>query len=254
MKIAPSLFDKIVLAGSIIILLAVGFFVFAENIFADLVTADQSLTWYLVRASGISAYILVTGCTVWGILLSTKVIRDWSPGPLSILIHSTTAWLSVAFMLIHMVLLLFDKFFKYQVYDLLIPFIGPYRPFAVGLGVIAFWIILVVNVSLTVNRKLAHYRITLLNYGVYLSFVLATVHSYLAGTDAIYPGFQLMLVANMAVVLIALGFRLGKSNALEKPAPARERPARTAKTVRTPASEFTDDAEPEFLEPDKTTD
>ena len=63
------------------------------------------------------------------------MVKDWSPGVVSMLMHSTLSWLAVVIELGHGLLLLVDQYFRYNVADVFIPFVGPYRPLAVGLGV-----------------------------------------------------------------------------------------------------------------------
>src|SRR5260221_11243387 len=103
-------------------------------------------SWYLVRSAGMVAYALLAASMLWGLFLSSHVLKNWSPGPLTLVLHAATSWLAVVLSLAHALLLLFDKYYTYRIQDVLIPFVGPYRPFAVGLGVLAFWLMLVITI------------------------------------------------------------------------------------------------------------
>src|SRR5439155_20015438 len=112
---------------------------------------DTKWNWYLVRSAGMTAYTLLAASMLWGLFLSSRILKDWSPGPLTLLLHATTSWLAVVLSAAHALLLMFDKFYTYTLPDLIVPFIGPYRPFAVGLGVLAFWLTLAVTVSFSIR-------------------------------------------------------------------------------------------------------
>src|SRR5206468_4741955 len=136
---------------------------------------------------------------------------DWSPGPLSMLLHATTSWLAVALTLAHMGLLLFDNYYTYTLSNLLIPFTGPYRPIAVGLGILAFWIILAVTISFSMRKLLGRRAWLLLHYTSYVSFGLVAVHALFAGTDATRPGMLMILGGFTALVGTMLIMRIRQS-------------------------------------------
>src|SRR5690348_13049573 len=49
---------------------------------------DPLLSWHLVRAAGMASYALIGSSTVWGIFLSSRFIKDWSPSPVTLLLHA----------------------------------------------------------------------------------------------------------------------------------------------------------------------
>jgi sulfoxide reductase heme-binding subunit YedZ len=191
----------------------------------NLLATDRSMTWQFIRSSGIMAYILFTISTLWGLALSSKIVKDWSPGTLSMLMHTTVSWLGVVFAALHAILLLFDQYVPYQPAELVIPFIGPYRPLAVGLGTLTFWIMLLVALSFPVKKWLGHRRWKLLHYTSYAGFFLVTAHALFAGTDANRIGFQVLLSVAVLVTVILTAYRVGLHT------PARQHPARRKQGV-----------------------
>src|SRR5258706_7177033 len=109
--------------------------------------SDSQIAWYLIRAAGMTAYSLLAASTIWGLFLSSRLIKDWTPGTVSMLFHSTISWLAVVFSLAHVGLLLFDTYYSYKLTDLVIPFVGPYRPFVVVFGIITPCLLLGVRIS-----------------------------------------------------------------------------------------------------------
>lgn len=207
----------IIIISLIIITLSIGFAV-RSGMFSLSLSEDDLLTWHLIRSSGIFAYILLTASMIWGLFLSNQLIKDWSPGPVSISIHSSLSWLGILFTLFHAVLLIFDDYFTYTLGDVFIPFAGPYRPEWVGLGTLGFWIMLLVTISFAFKKQLGQKtwkRLHYLSYGVYL---MVTGHALFAGTDSELLGFRLMVGVGVLVVVLLTGARIGRKQS----APSRK--------------------------------
>jgi len=117
-------------------------------------TNQENLTWYLIRSSGIVGYVLLLASNLWGLLLSSQAAKDWSPGPVPLTMHSTLSWLALLLSLVHGLLLLLDKYFTYTLGDIFIPFTGPYRPEAVGLGTMAFWFMVAISLSFPLKKRI----------------------------------------------------------------------------------------------------
>lgn len=193
-----------ILAASVV---SVGAMLSSGAIGASL-TGDSLLSWHIARAAGLTAYMLLTASTLWGLFLSTRLIKDWTPGPVSLLLHATASWLAVALMFVHVGMLLFDKYYSYTLADLFVPFIGPYRPFAVGLGIIAAWLTVAITISFAFRKVIGQRAWRLLHYTSYAAFALVTVHTVLAGTDMSKPGMWIVVVGFFALSAGLLGWRI----------------------------------------------
>lgn len=165
-------------------------------------------SWYLVRAAGLTGFLMLAASMLWGVFLSSHLIKDWVPGTASLMFHATTSWLAVVLTLAHMGLLLFESYYTYTLSDLLVPFTGPYRPFAVGLGIVAFWAILAVTISFSLRKLMSRRAWLWLHYTSYASFGLVAVHALLAGTDATRPAMITILTAFSALVAGMLLLRI----------------------------------------------
>ncbi len=233
------LFSVAIVVGSVLLLVRSG-------TLSTSLAQDWNPTWHLIRAMGVTAYILVTISVLWGLALSSRVFRDWSPGVLSVLLHTTVSWLGVVFGLGHGLLLMMDNYFRYHLTDVLIPFTGPYRPLAVGLGTLTFWIALVVSLSFAVKKRLGHRAWKTLHLSSYGAFVMATAHGLLAGTDASRPGFRLLLLASVVLVTGLLAYRVmaAKASGTARE-PAAARPPFAAPPARASSSRTARPARPE---------
>jgi predicted ferric reductase len=217
--------DLLAFLFSIAVIMLSGYWVAQHGIFAASLVNDQTLSWHLVRSAGITAYILLTAATAWGLLVSTGVIRDWSPGSLSTTLHNTLSVLALSLGGIHAVLLLWDKYYTYTPGDLLIPFIGPYRPLVVGLGTLSLWLLVVITLSFLFKRQLGHKNWKRLHYTSYVAFVLLTLHGLFAGTDSALLGFRLLigLCVLVVAVLFAIRWRMSVRSTRREPAFRQER-------------------------------
>jgi sulfoxide reductase heme-binding subunit YedZ len=207
----PGWIDWLVLLVALVIAAISILWTIRSGTFNVSLTEDQLWSWHLVRACGLIAYTLLAASTLWGVFLSSRVIKDWSPGPLSLLLHATTSWLAVIFSVVHALLLLFDNFYHYEIANLLIPFTGPYRPLWVGLGVISFWFTLVITVSFSVRKLIGQRTWSLLHYTSYAVFALVSLHALESGTDAIQGGVQIILGGFLVAVMGLMFFRIGQA-------------------------------------------
>lgn len=192
--------DRLAFAFSAVVIGVAAYWIVQNGLFSPALAQSDNWTWYVIRASGLTSYILLTVSMLWGLALSSKVFKNWSPGPLSMVLHSGLSWIALAFAALHALLLMADKYVPYQLTEVLIPFTGPYRPLAVGLGTIAFWVILVVTLSFSMKKRIGHRVWKWIHFTSYLAFVLVTVHGLTAGTDASRLGVRLVLVASVVLV------------------------------------------------------
>jgi DMSO/TMAO reductase YedYZ heme-binding membrane subunit len=168
--------------------------------------------WYLSRSAGTVAYLLLAGSTIWGLLLSTRIIKEAVPAALALVMHNILSWLAVAFAGIHGLALMFDHYFTFSLPDLTIPFVGPYRPGWVGLGIIGFYLMLLTSVSFQFRRQIGQKRWRQLHYLTFAVFLLTTVHGLAAGTDSTKAGMRLLYLGSGLMVLFLTTYRLSSRN------------------------------------------
>jgi len=205
-----------VMLASIIIITFSAIWLLASNTFRLPLYQDEKLAWHLVRSSGIFAYVLLSASTVWGLFISSQVVKNWSPGSISMTLHTTISWLALLLGLGHGLLLMFDDYFTYTILDVLVPFTGPYRPEVVGLGTLAFWIIVAISLSFPLKKRIGHKTWKRLHTLSYIAFGMVSIHGLAAGTDGNLLGFRLLVGFSVVLVVLLLGIRMGKDQA--KPA------------------------------------
>ncbi|MCB8945665.1 MAG: ferric reductase-like transmembrane domain-containing protein [Ardenticatenaceae bacterium] len=207
------------ISGSL--LLAAGWYLTQTPLGAQLINwlgITDKTPWYFSRASGTVAYLLLAGSTIWGLLLSSKIIKETVPAALSLAMHNILSWLAIALTSWHTLALLFDNYYTYTLADLTIPFIGPYRPGWVGLGIMGFYLMLLTSLSFYFRKQMGQKRWRQLHYATFVAYILATVHGLMAGTDSSQPGMRVLYVGSGLLVFFLTNYRL----LMGKTSPARQ--------------------------------
>jgi sulfoxide reductase heme-binding subunit YedZ len=140
-------------------------------------------TWYVERAGGILAFVLLTGSVSLGLLLSNKAtLKRWPRFALED-VHRFVGILAGAFIAIHVAALLVDNYLPFSLANVLVPGTAPYRPLAVAAGVIAAELLAALALANRYRSSISYRfwrRTHYLNFAVW---ILAFVHGLTAGTD-----------------------------------------------------------------------
>lgn len=185
--------------------------------------ASEKLAWYLTRSSGAVAYIVLSASTIWGLLLSTRVVKEWVPGAVALTMHETLSWLAAGLAAFHALVLLFDRYYTYTLGDLLIPFTGPYAPLWVGLGTLAFYLMLLLSVTFYARQWIGARRWRQLHYLTFGVYILVTLHGWLAGTDSATFGWLYGASAFIVIFLTIYRVIATIGSAQTMPQPKRQR-------------------------------
>lgn len=139
--------------------------------------------WLLTRASGMTAYLLLTFAMLAGLTVKSRALGR-SVRPASVVdVHRFLSLLALGFLAVHGVTLVFDRAVSIPVEALFVPWASPYRPLWTGLGVVGGEIAAIVVASFSVRRLTGAKAWRLVHWTTYAAFVLATAHGLFAGTD-----------------------------------------------------------------------
>lgn len=176
--------------------------------------------WYVTRASGIVAWLLLTASVLWGIVLSTKAFPEHRRPAWLLDLHRWLGGLTVGFVAIHLIALVADSYATFTLADLAIPYASDWKPGAVALGVIAAWSLLVVEATSLAMRRLPRKVWHAIHLISYLTFWLTTLHAAFAGTDRSQVLYQATAAVSIAVVAWAVIYRLTHQKQARGPRPA----------------------------------
>lgn len=139
--------------------------------------------WLSSRSSGIIAWIILSLSIIWGLLLSTKTMKKAIKRPWLLGVHQTLGALATIFLLVHMIVLLFDKYTDWTYVDLIIPFTSTWHPVYTAWGVVASWMLIAVEITSLAKKHLSKniwHKFHMLSFPLW---VFATIHAYLSGPD-----------------------------------------------------------------------
>jgi sulfoxide reductase heme-binding subunit YedZ len=173
--------------------------------------------WYLTRATGVVALLLLTAAVVLGVLSTVR----WRSGRLPRFVvgglHRNVTLIAIAFVAVHVLTTVADGYAPVGLRDALIPFVSRYRPLWLGLGAAAFDLLLALVVTSMLRRRLGFRMWRAVHWLAYASWPVAFVHAFGTGSDARYGWFALLGFACCALVAVAVLVRAGLSAAPHGP-------------------------------------
>jgi methionine sulfoxide reductase heme-binding subunit len=159
------------------------------------------ITWIVLRAAGIGAYLMLFASVAWGLIATTAIGRRRVAKPTAIAIHQFIATVAMVLLAVHIGGLLIDAFMPFGLLDVLVPFHGSFRPVAAAVGIVAMYTFVVVLVSSWLRKPLGTTWWRRLHLLAVPAFVLAMVHGVFAGTDTARPWMWWTYVATGGLVL-----------------------------------------------------
>lgn len=172
--------------------------------------------WLLARASGLTAYALLTASVLAGLVLKARPFgRALKPAAVTD-IHRFLALLGLGMLGMHGVTLMLDQTVHMPLAGLLVPGSSPYRPAAVAVGVVGAELMLLVYLSFFLRPRIGARNWRRLHWATYLVFLLATIHGFASGTDSPQPWARDLYLGAIGAVAFATAWR-----ALDRPARSR---------------------------------
>jgi len=173
---------------------------------AQVEVVDQ-IWWYTSRAAGILAWIILSASVIAGMTLSTRDSRTLPTGwPIDL--HRFLSSVSLLFLSIHMLALIPDNFVEFGVPELLVPLSSTWQPWAVAWGIVAFWLVVVVEVTSLLRKQIPNRLWRAIHLLSFLVWLAATVHLFMAGTDVSAPAFRVAQFVVISTVLLLFVRRL----------------------------------------------
>jgi sulfoxide reductase heme-binding subunit YedZ len=171
---------------------------------AQMAAAGPSAYWYLTRSTGAVALLLLTFAIVLGVI----DVQRWSsprvPRFVIDSLHRNVSLLAVVFLLIHILTSVLDSFTSISLVDAFVPFVGSYRPFWLGLGAVAFDLILAVVATSLLRARVGFASWRMVHWLTYASWPIALLHGLGTGSDASSNWLLVLSVLCTVAVLAAV--------------------------------------------------
>ncbi|MGD0166369.1 MAG: ferric reductase-like transmembrane domain-containing protein [Gaiellaceae bacterium] len=182
--------------------------------------------WILARASGLTAYVLLTLSVLAGIVVKSRPFGSRVRQAAVIDTHRTLAALGLGTLVIHTGSLALDKTVRMPVQALFVPGLSPYRPYWVAFGVLTAELMVVVYASFALRRRIGFKNWRRLHWTTYALFTGGTVHGLLSGSDSHRTWALAIYLGAVAAVAGATTWRFLEplTNEGGKGVPSRDRP------------------------------
>lgn len=164
--------------------------------------------WYITRAAGLMGYLLFWLSTVWGFAVSSKIFDSFLERMFTYDFHEHLSLLSLGFVVLHVLVLLVEKVEPLSLVEILVPFASAYRPFWTGIGIIAFYLTILVTVTFYIRKWISMKTFRVIHYLSVAAYVGALFHSIYDGTDTVLTWVQWMYGGTTLVTVFFLVYWL----------------------------------------------
>jgi len=174
---------------------------------AAVATATSPL-WFATRATGLIALVLLTGTVLLGILTSARFARPAWPRFVTVSLHRSLSLLTITFTALHVLTTITDPFASISVVSVVVPFTSGYRRIWLGLGAVAFDLLLAVLVTSLLRTRIPPRAWRAVHWAGYACWPVALVHGLGTGTDGAARWVLAVAVTCALAVFVAGAWRL----------------------------------------------
>lgn len=164
--------------------------------------------WYLTRASGIVATVLMLAALAWGFLFSARETGKRLRPAWWLDLHNWLGGAALVFTLVHLVAAYADSDLGVSLATVFVPGAAEFSTAAFTWGVVAFYGLVVVVLSSWPNKLFGRRTWRIVHLLSVPATVLAVVHAYQLGSDAHTTAFRVLVPLLAAVTVYPLGVRL----------------------------------------------
>lgn len=165
-------------------------------------TSGPSIAWYLTRATGVVALLLLTASVALGVLDVNRYSSPRWPRFLLDAVHRNISLLSVVFLALHVITTVLDSFAHISILAAFIPFVSSYRPFWLGLGAVALDLLLALMITSLLRRRFGFTAWRATHWLAYACWPIALLHGLGTGSD-VKSGWLLAITIGCVLVAIA---------------------------------------------------
>jgi hypothetical protein len=169
---------------------------------------NAKLSWYVTRSSGLIAWAVVTASILWGLTLSTRLIRRKGVPAWVLDMHKFLGTLSLVFVAVHLVGLWADNFVHFGPSELFVPMASPWRPGPIAWGIAATYLLVAIQLTSWMMRRLPRKIWHAVHLTSFPMFALVTVHGFTAGADNKNLAVQWLALTGTLLVFFLVTFRL----------------------------------------------
>ncbi|HUQ41127.1 MAG TPA: ferric reductase-like transmembrane domain-containing protein [Candidatus Limnocylindrales bacterium] len=139
--------------------------------------------WFIARITGLTAFAVLSLSVLSGEALRTSVLDFLAKNRAIRKLHdfTTPLWLPLVFA--HVIALVLDRTARIAPINVVVPFLTDYGEIAIGLGTIAFDIIMIVTITSWLRARMDNKLWMWIHRTSYVGFIAIFFHAALSGTD-----------------------------------------------------------------------
>jgi hypothetical protein len=123
-------------------------------------------------------------------------------------LHRFTTILAFAFAIFHVYILLGDQFFSFNVWELSVPFLTPYRSLPTAAGIFTLYAMVLIVVSFYVRQYIGFRAWRAVHFLTFALFAGAVYHGIAAGTDTTEPWAKSIYLITAFTTLMLVLYRV----------------------------------------------
>lgn len=173
---------------------------------------NSQALWYLTRGTGAASLLLLSVSVVLGISGTGGLQLGRWPRFFTVALHRSVSMLVVTLLAIHILTAVLDTFVTIRLVDAVVPFAGTYRPLWLGLGALAFDLLLALIITSVLRARLGYGAWRAVHWLAYACWPVALLHGLGTGTDASHTWMLGLAIGCTLAVALASLLRLGSAD------------------------------------------
>ncbi len=169
-----------------------------------MVLASSRALWYMTRATGLVSLVLLTLSVVLGIVEAVRWTHPRWPRFVTAGLHKNVSLLVTAFLAVHILTAVADPFAPIRWLDVVVPFTSRYRPVWLGLGAVAFDLMVALVITSLWRERLGYRAWRAVHWAAYACWPVALIHGLGTGTDVRVRWALALQIGSLAAVAMAL--------------------------------------------------
>lgn len=192
----------------------------------------MSLEWMIIRGSGIAAFAALSAATIWGLLVSSKLLGKLVKAKPLTWFHESLGIAALLATVVHVVVLSIHDYLEFTWAEILVPGLSDWRRGAITFGVVSGYGLVIVVGSFYVKKHIGQKTWRLVHFTSLGVFLAALIHGVAAGSDTRTPMMIGVYLGSAGIVAVLVALRLTASGETGPPRrPDRTGPRRPAADV-----------------------
>jgi hypothetical protein len=178
--------------------------IISEESPTGVVSNETSWSWYISRASGIIGFLLLYVSMFLGLTIRIPFLRKYFAPLYALEGHCFIALQATIFALLHGTILMLDKFMKFTLTDVFVPFSSHFEPGFVALGTLGFYLMVMLTITSYARRYLSQKLWRILHFTNIGLYVIVVIHAFYLGTDIKVAAIRSIFIGLNAVLALLI--------------------------------------------------